>query len=78
MRNIEDFVNRIIEGDCIEVLKMLPDASVDFVATDPPYLVRYESRDGRRIANDENGDWLIPAFADLYRALKDDRFLVSF
>lgn len=28
---------RVIEGDCLEVLKTLPDASIDAVITDPPY-----------------------------------------
>jgi site-specific DNA-methyltransferase (adenine-specific) len=28
---------RIIHGDCLEVLRTLPDASVDAVITDPPY-----------------------------------------
>jgi len=32
-------VNRIITGDCITVMKDIPAASVDFIATDPPYLV---------------------------------------
>jgi len=30
--------NEVIQGDCVEVLKGLPDSSVDFVLTDPPYL----------------------------------------
>jgi len=29
--------NKIIEGDCLEVLKTLPDESVDMVMTSPPY-----------------------------------------
>jgi len=27
----------LIQGDCLEVLKELPDESVDLVLTDPPY-----------------------------------------
>lgn len=30
-------VNTILEGDCIEVMRGLPDASVDMVFADPPY-----------------------------------------
>lgn len=30
-------VNRIILGDCLEVLKTLPDNSVDCCVTSPPY-----------------------------------------
>lgn len=36
MENIK-FKNRIIEGDCLEVLRTMPDNSVDSVVTDPPY-----------------------------------------
>lgn len=33
----EDYVNRIIEGDCLEVLKQIPDQSVDMIICDLPY-----------------------------------------
>ena len=46
--------NEVIQGDCVEVLKGLPDSSVDFVLTDPPYLGSYKDRDGRTLANDPN------------------------
>jgi len=29
--------HKIIIGDCIEVMKTLPDNSIDSVVTDPPY-----------------------------------------
>ena len=41
------FLNHVISGDCLTVLPQLPAESVDMVLTDPPYLVRYQSRDGR-------------------------------
>jgi adenine-specific DNA-methyltransferase len=72
------FLDQVISGDCLTVLPRLPAASVDLVLTDPPYLVRYQSRDGRRIANDDTDAWLAPAFAELYRVLKHDRYCVSF
>jgi len=31
---------QVIQGDCTEVLRTLPNASVDFVLTDPPYFGR--------------------------------------
>lgn len=34
---IEQYMNRIIEGDCLDVMGKLPDNSVDAVITDPPY-----------------------------------------
>jgi DNA modification methylase len=71
-------INRVITGDCRRILTQLADRSVDFVLTDPPYLVNYRSRDGRSIAGDTNGAWLRPVTAELYRLLKPNRFFVSF
>ncbi len=31
------YLNQIIQGDCLELMKSLPDNSVDLVVTDPPY-----------------------------------------
>ena len=56
----------------------MPAASVELILTDPPYIVRYASRDGRTIAEDDNGRWLTPAFAEGFRVLKPDRYAVSF
>ena len=33
----EDFINKVIQGDCLEVMKQMPDKCVDLVITDPPY-----------------------------------------
>src|SRR5437763_7456806 len=78
MKPISSFVNRIILGDCVVVMERMPPASVDFIATDPPYLVNYQSRDGRSIANDATDEWLRPACARMYRVLKNNRFLLCF
>ncbi|MGI2907156.1 DNA methyltransferase [Tolypothrix sp. VBCCA 56010] len=70
--------NQLIQGDCIEVMQTLPAASVDFILTDPPYMARYESRDGRTLPNDDNDRWLYPAFSEMYRVLKENSFCISF
>ncbi len=70
--------NTIQLGDCIKLMQRLPEKSVDFVLTDPPYLVRYRDRHGRTVANDDNADWIQPAFNEVYRVLKPDSFVVSF
>jgi DNA modification methylase len=72
-------VNKIILGDSLEVLTTLASASVDFVLTDPPYLVNYRDRAGRRVVNDGNsGAWLKPVFREMHRVLKEDSLCVSF
>ena len=72
------FRNTILHSDCLKALPMLPTASVQFILTDPPYITRYKSRDGRTIANDDNGAWLKPAFSEMYRVLAPDSFCISF
>ncbi len=68
----------VLHGDCVQVLRRLRRASVDFVLTDPPYLVRYRDRAGRTIRNDDGNAWLEPAFAEIHRVMKADSFCVSF
>jgi len=71
-------VDKVIHGDCKQVLRQLPDACADMVLTDPPYLVRYKDRGGRQVPNDDNSRWIFPAFSELYRVLKPDRYCLSF
>jgi DNA modification methylase len=72
------FVNRILHGDCIELMRQLPSRSVDFVLTDPPYLVNYRDRSNRSILNDATDTRLKPAMAETYRVLKQDRVAIMF
>jgi adenine-specific DNA-methyltransferase len=72
---------RILLGDCVDLMSTLADGSVDFVLTDPPYLVDYKGRwDGDKcgIVGDIDPSWVRPAFAELYRVLRDDSFAVTF
>lgn len=73
-----NFRNTIQHGDCLEVMRRMQARSVDFILTDPPYLVRHKSRDGRSIVNDDNADWLDPAAQAMFRVLKRDSLCVSF
>ena len=36
--------NRIIHGDCVDVLKAFPDESVDLVFADPPYNMQLKNQ----------------------------------
>lgn len=55
-------------GDCLEVMKQIPDKSVDLVLTDPPYGMEFQSNFRKdkhdKIENDNNLDWL-PTWLDL-------------
>jgi hypothetical protein len=67
-------LNTIIHDDCLNLLPNIPTQSVNFILTDPPYLVGYTSRDGRSIENDDNDKWLKPAFREMFHALAWDTF----
>lgn len=73
---------KIIQGDCLEVMKTMADKSFDLVLTDPPYGMAYQSswrtEKYERIANDEDVAWF-PDFAkEVYRVLKDDSHVYIF
>lgn len=34
---LDKFINKIIKGDCLELLKLIPDSSVDMTFADPPF-----------------------------------------
>ena len=36
-RKINDFVNKVIQGDCLEVMQSIPDKSVNMILCDLPY-----------------------------------------
>ena len=53
----DDFLNRVICGDCLDILPMIPDGAVDLVVTDPPYGMEFQSNyrvvKHHRIVNDD-------------------------
>ncbi|PHK05056.1 DNA methyltransferase, partial [Nostoc linckia z13] len=52
--------------------------SVDFVLTDPPYLVNYKDRTGRTLENDSSAEWVYPAFSNVARVMKKNTLCFSF
>ena len=38
-------INQIIHGDCFDVLKDIPDGSIDLILTDPPYGLKFMGKD---------------------------------
>ncbi|WP_273974747.1 MULTISPECIES: DNA methyltransferase [Serratia] len=71
-------MSRFVLGDSVQVMAGYPASSVDFVLTDPPYLVGFKDRSGRSIAGDVNDEWVQPAFAEMFRVLKPNSLAVSF
>ncbi len=69
MRWPDDYIGRIIHGDCLEVMKGIPDGAIDMIFADPPYghanhvddlnarLNDYRGIEGKPIANDSGEDF---------------------
>jgi len=77
---MDKYLNKIIQGDCLEVLKQLPDNSVDLVLTDPPYGINADKGVGggshRGKVNKFDGNWdsTIPSkeyFDEIFRVSKN-------
>jgi site-specific DNA-methyltransferase (adenine-specific) len=64
---------KIINGDCIEVMKSLPDGCIDLLVTSPPYNVNvsYDVYDDGR-SMDEYWDFTRQWLSESLRILKDD------
>ena len=69
MEKIDSFINKIIQGDCLEIMKEMPDKSVDLVLTDPPYGMN-------------KGDWDKKPFYEIgkecFRVMKDNSAIYMF
>jgi site-specific DNA-methyltransferase (adenine-specific) len=70
---LEKVINTIINGDCIEVMKTLPEGSVDLIVTSPPYgvAIDYDVHDDDMVWEEYEEftrSWMTQAF----RVLKDD------
>ena len=56
MIDIESITNKIINADCMDILKELPDKCIDLVLTDPPYGINISNNMGRR-KGDKHSDY---------------------
>ncbi|MFH1238395.1 MAG: DNA methyltransferase [archaeon] len=72
-------LNKIILGDCIQVMKEMPSRCVDLIVTDPPYgdNVAY-GFNNKSIKNNENPLINCSALVEMYRILKLNSSLYLF
>src|SRR6056300_28160 len=63
--------NKILTGDCFELIKEQPDNSVDLIITSPPYadIVNYGKVVSIKKPKDYV-DWILPLFKEIQRVLK--------
>lgn len=63
-------------GDCLDRMQEIPDGSIDMICTDPPYGMEFKSNHRtvghKKIANDDNLDWIDDFAAHCFRTAKKD------
>lgn len=69
-------------GDCLELMKNIPDGAVDLVLTDPPYGMAFKSNHRKEkyneIQNDKSLEWLERYISECYRVLKNNSAIYCF
>ena len=69
----KDFINKIINDDCLEVMREIPNESIDLIFTDPPYNEKYHYRDSSYIDYREDYyDFLRNVLIESKRVLKSN------
>lgn len=66
------------QGDCLEIMKKIPNDSIDVIVTSPPYNIgkmhsnhlQFGSYAGNDMKEDEYQDWQIKVLNECYRVLK--------
>ena len=71
---MEQYINKVIQGDCLEKLKDLPDESVDAIVSDPPYELGFMGKkwDNSGIA------YNVDLWKECFRVLKPGGHLLAF
>src|SRR5579864_5565938 len=63
------FLNNIVCGDCIEVMKKIPDGSVELIVTSPPYNLKNSTGNGMK--DGRGGKWSSAALINGYKTYDD-------
>jgi DNA modification methylase len=88
MKYPDDFIDKVIQGDCLEVMKQIPDNSIDLIFTDPPYNISKKNKIFRDYTSGKNGnismdfgEWdynfqIEPFLIESKRVLRDDGSII--
>lgn len=76
----DDYINKIICGDCLDGMRGIPDESIDLIITSPPFNLGNNHHTGNKkhrpypddIPEDEYQAWQIDILANCYRVLSDN------
>lgn len=73
-------MNKVIQGDCLEVMKDIPDNSIDCIITSPPYNIgnmhsndiQFGTYSGNNMKEDVYQKWQVEFLNECHRVLKED------
>ena len=68
---LDEMINRVTYGDCIEMMKRIPAGSIDMVCTDPPYFLDGLGSDWNKESLDSKGSSAV--VGNLPKGMKFDR-----
>jgi modification methylase len=68
----DDFTDKLICGDCLSVMKEMPDECLDLVVTSPPYNLKNSTGNGMK--DERGGEWKNAALVNGY-SNHDDNIL---
>ena len=74
----DDFINKIICGDCLELMKEIDDKSIDLVCIDPPYNISIDKRWDKWKTVEKYVEFMGSVFLEIQRVLKDNGSLYFF
>lgn len=73
---LEEWRNKIICGDCLEVMRSMPDGSVDLIVTSPPYNLKNSTGNGMK--DGRGGKWsnaaLLNGYAEHHDCMPHDEY----
>lgn len=77
-RPIKDFLNKIVCGDAVDVMRQIPDNSVDLIITSPPYNIKNSTGNG--LKGYKKGRWgnagLISGYSNHDDCMPHDEYVV--
>ena len=75
---IKKYLNKIASGDCIKLMKKLPDESIDLIVTSPPYNLKNSSGNGMK--DGRGGKWenakLVNGYQNYNDCLPHDEYVL--
>jgi site-specific DNA-methyltransferase (adenine-specific) len=80
MRYPDDFIDQVILGDSLEVLKEIPDNSIDTIITDPPYGLEFMGKEWDSFGSDlqKYQEWTRQWASEVLRVAKPGAIMLAF